>query len=100
MNLTEQLRSIAKEASIGFPIEEVIETCFSEARAGNYQRDFTPSDFGFCNRPLSQDGVARQRELMDMVVTALRERGLVVYIELDRNHQAYQCITVDWSEVK
>lgn len=31
MNLTEQLRRIAKEASFNFPVEEVIETCFAEA---------------------------------------------------------------------
>lgn len=99
MNLTEQLRRIAKEASFNFPVEEVIETCFAEARAGNSQRNFTPSDFGLDNFPTHPGAISNQVKWMDEAVEILRERGLVVYKEKDANG-AYEWITIDWSEVK
>jgi hypothetical protein len=99
MNLTDQLRSIAKEASFQFPIEEVIETCFSEARAGNFSKNFTPSDFGLANSPIHPEAISNQVKWMDEAVAILRERGLVVYREMDSDG-AYEWITVDWSEVK
>lgn len=99
MNLTEQLRRIAKEASFNFPVEEVIETCFAEARAGNSSRNFTPSDFGLNNSPTHPEQIYNQLKWMDEAVAILRERGLIVYKEMDLNG-AYEWITIDWSEVK
>lgn len=74
MNLTEQLRRIAKEASFNFPVEEVIETCFAEARAGNSSRNFTPSDFGLDNSPTHPGEIYNQVKWMDEAVAILRER--------------------------
>lgn len=99
MNLTDQLRRITKEASFQFPIEEVIETCFAEARAGNSSKNFTPRDFGLTNFPIHPESISKQVKCMDEVVAALRERGLIVYKEMDSDG-AYEWITVDWSEVK
>lgn len=99
MNLTDQLRRIAKEACFQFPIEEVIETCFSEARAGNSSRNFPPSDFGLDDCPIHPGAISNQVKWMDEAVAMLRERGLIVYKELDPNG-AYEWITIDWSEVK
>ena len=73
--------------------------CFAEARAGNSSRNFTPSDFGLDNSPTHPGEIYNQVKWMDEAVAILRERGLIVYKEMDLNG-AYEWITIDWSEVK